>query len=59
VLKVAVVGDAGCDEGMGDLHQQRPPAAQQERRLAVDAPADRARTGEGGHAWCEHRIRPT
>jgi hypothetical protein len=42
--EVAVVGDAGRDERMRDPHQQRAAAAEEQDRLAVDAPRERPRT---------------
>jgi hypothetical protein len=38
LLKAAVLGDTGGDFRMRELHQQRPPAGDQQNHLAVDLP---------------------
>ena len=37
-MKAAVLGDAGGDLRMGELHQQRAPAGEQQDHFAVDLP---------------------
>ena len=46
VLEAAVRGDAGGDQRMGDLQQQRAPAGEQQHGFAIDAPAQALRTEE-------------
>ena len=40
LLEAAVLGDAGGDQRMGHLQEQRPAAAEQQDRLAVHPPGD-------------------
>ena len=40
---MAVLGDAGGDFWMGQLHEQRPPAREEQNHLAVHLPDHRVR----------------
>jgi len=44
--EVAVGGDAGGDERVRDLEEERPSAAEEDGRLPVDAPGDGLRAVE-------------
>ena len=39
--EAAVLGHAARDEGMRELHEDRPPPAEQQHDFAVDRPGDR------------------